>query len=384
MAETRPPSSSPPDLQGLREALEDIDRRLLTLLRDRMARVEEVARSKIAAAFPFRDQRREDQVLQRVRGLAVELGLDAHAVERLYRWIMEMSISHQQAHLESLESVPLRVSYQGVEGSYSHLAAQQRYGGRDGGALLTGHKSFRLAATAVLEGAADFALLPIENSTAGSINETYDLLADGGLMINAEVVHEIKHSLLVLPGAEIDELHTVISHPQALQQCRSFFEAMPGIETRIEFDTAGAARIVRDSGDRGLAAVASPSAGQRYGLVALRDAIQDQRLNFTRFVEVAIEASPSPADADCKTSLIVKLAHDPSALGRVLMEFGDRGIQLLKLESRPAPDEPWNYRFYLDVHDHGASSAMQQCLRAIEPLTSEVRLLGSYPRANQS
>ncbi len=381
MSKSNAPSASAPDLQGLRQALEAIDRRLLTLLRDRMGRVEEVARSKIAAAFPFRDQRREDQVLQRVRGLAVELGLDAHAVERLYRLIMEMSISHQQAHLEALETVPLRVAYQGVEGSYSHLAAQQRYGGREGGALLTGHSSFRQAAAAVLDGGADFALLPIENSTAGSINETYDLLADGGLMINAEVIHEIQHALLALPGVEIDQLHTVISHPQALQQCKRFFEGLPTIETRIEFDTAGAARMVRESNDRGLAAVASESAGQRYGLVALRQGIQDQRLNFTRFVEVAIEASPRPADADCKSSLIVKLAHQPSALGQVLMEFGDRGIQLLKLESRPAPGEPWNYRFYLDVHAHSASTEMQECLRAIQPLTSEVRLLGTYPRA---
>ncbi|HEX6903066.1 MAG TPA: prephenate dehydratase domain-containing protein, partial [Thermoanaerobaculia bacterium] len=184
------------DLQAIREAIEAIDREILAQLRRRMSLAEEVAATKIRAAYPFRDEPREDQILQRVRHAAVEQGLDAHEIERLYRVILDMSVAHQKAHVRSLDSTPLRVAYQGVEGSYSHLTAQRRYAGIPEGVLLEGFETFRAAADAVREGAADRALLPIENTTAGSINETYDLLAEGGLTITAEEVSRIEHCLL--------------------------------------------------------------------------------------------------------------------------------------------------------------------------------------------
>ena len=196
-------TSAKPDLQGLREALEDVDRQLLTLLGRRMTMVEKVAEAKVQTAYPFRDHGREELVLQRVRHLAVELELDPHAVESLYRLIMEMSISHQQAHLQGMDDVALRVAYQGVEGAYSHLAAQRRYAGRLGGALLTGYPTISEAAHAVRSGHADFALLPIENSTAGSINETYDELALERLTITAEVISQVEHCLIGLPGSQV-------------------------------------------------------------------------------------------------------------------------------------------------------------------------------------
>src|SRR5204863_1788043 len=136
---------------------------------------------------PFRDREREDLLLQRLRRLAIDAALDPHQIERLYRVVMDMSVAHQEATVRNRSDAPLRIAYQGVEGSFSHLAAQRRYAGRPGGALLTGHDSFRAAADAVIHGAADLALLPIENTTAGSINETYDRLADGRLSIHGQV-----------------------------------------------------------------------------------------------------------------------------------------------------------------------------------------------------
>jgi chorismate mutase / prephenate dehydratase len=184
-----------PEIQQLREEIEKIDGQLLALLKRRMSGVEEIAQTKIQSAIPFRDREREEQVFQRVRHKAVELGLDAHGVEKLYRQIMEMSIAHQQAHIHSLETVPLRVAYQGVEGSYSHLTAQQRFAHRKGGVLLTGYTTIRQAVAALRDGIADVALLPIENSMAGCINETYDALAEGGLSINAEEISRVEHCL---------------------------------------------------------------------------------------------------------------------------------------------------------------------------------------------
>lgn len=370
-----------PDLQALRETLEDIDRRLLTCLKERMELVEKVAAAKIMTAFPFRDQKREDLVLRRVRQTAVETGLDPHVIERLYRLIMEMSISHQQAHVRSLENVPLRVAYQGVEGSYSHLTSQRRFAGRKGGVLLTGHATVELATEAVRSGNSDVAILPIENSTAGSINETYDELARGGLYINAEIIFQVEHCLVGVPGARLMEIQRVISHPQALMQCEPFLRSLPQARPEAEFDTAGAARKVKETGDRSLAAIASESAARMLGLEVLARGIQQQEGNATRFVEVAIEAAPCTADAPCKTSLLLELDHSTGVLGEVLVNFGRRKIQLAKLESRPIATAPWKYRFYLDVEAHAASEGMVEVLEQIEPLVSGVRLLGTYPKA---
>ena len=346
-----------------------------------MELVEEVATAKLKAAFPFRDQQREEQVLQRVRRAAVDLGLDAHAIERLYRLIMEMSISHQQAHVRGLDTTPLRVVYQGVEGSYSHLTAQRRYGGRSGGVILTGRPTVRQATEDVRSGVADVAVLPIENSTAGSINETYDELAEGHLTINAEVISRVEHCLLALPGTQLADLRKVSSHPQALAQCEDFLKSLPMVTTEAEFDTAGAARKVVEGKDKSHAAIASESAAGMLGLEILRRGIQMQASNSTRFVEVAIEASPCPPEAVCKTSLVMAVDHKVGHLGEVLMELGRRKIEMTKLESRPIPTAAWKYLFYVDVMAHADSKEMVEALKVIRPMTRELRLLGTYPKA---
>lgn len=371
----------PLDLQAIREAIEEVDQRILELLERRMKLVEQIARNKLETASPFRDRHREEGVIQRLRHRAVELGLDPHEIERLYRDIMQMSIARQQAFIRSLDTLPLRVAYQGIEGAYSHLTAQRHYATRKGGVLLAGHETVRGAADAVADGSADFALLPIENTTAGSVAETYDALARGGLVITAEVVSHIEHCLLALPGVRLDELRTVLSHPQALAQCEAFLLRLPGITTRAEYDTAGSARKVRESNDRTFAAIASESAARFHGLEVLARGIQSQAGNYTRFVEVAREATPCPPTLPCKTSLLIALAHEPGNLGRVLACLGERGINLTKIESRPMPGTPWQYRFHLDLEGHAASAPVRAALEEITPLTTELRVLGTYPKA---
>ena len=366
-------------LAGAREAIDSVDRRLLELIRERMAVAEQVASAKIESASAFRDQRREDDNLRRVRRMAQELGLDPHQLEHIYRLIMEMSIAHQLAHVRDLKTQPLRVAYQGVEGSFSHLTAQRHYGKRTGGTLLSGFESFREAADGVLDGSHDVALLPIENSTAGSINETYDLLARGGLTINHEVISQVVHCLLGLPGAEQEQLRVVLSHPQALMQCEDFFRRHPAMRPQAEFDTAGAARKVRDGRDPTVGAIASDTAATVFGLEILARNIQNQQGNYTRFVEVAQEAATCPPDVPCKTSLLLAIGHEPGDLSDVLRHFSSRGVNLSKLESRPVPETPFSYRFYLDVQGHRNSSGVSEALEAIKPHTSELRVLGTYP-----
>ncbi len=371
----------PPDLEAIRRELEHVDEDLLKGFRRRVELSREVAGIKISSAFPFRDQLREEQLLTRVRTIAAELDLDPHQTERIFRLLIEMSIAAQQGYIRDLDKAPLRVAYQGVEGSFSHLTAQRQYAGRPGGVVLQGYELFREAAEGVLDGRHDIALLPIENSTAGSINETYDLLAEGGLVITAEVISQVAHCLLALPGAKIEELRLVLSHPQALRQCEQFFRDRSWLRAQPEFDTAGAAARVREGNDPTVGAIASEPAARVFGLEILAHGIQNQAGNFTRFVEVAREAAPCPPDLPCKTSLLLATGNHPGDLGEVLRSFSRRGLNLTKLESRPIPATPWRYRFYLDIEGHVASVPVTEALEAIEPKTAELRILGCYPRA---
>lgn len=372
---------SAPDLGSLRDRIEAVDKQIIALVAARLKIVEDVVEAKLTSASPVRDREREELLLQRLRALAAAAGLDAHQIERMYRVVMDMSVAHQEATVRNRSDAPLRITYQGVEGSYSHLAAQRRYAGRAGGAMLTGHDSFRAAAAAVTTGAADLALLPIENTTAGSINETYDLLAAGTLHITGEVVSAIEHCLLGLPGVMLAELRTVMSHPQALAQCHELFARHPHLSARADLDTAGAAQRVAEANDRTLGAIASSAAAQRYGLAVIARGINSAIGNATRFVEVAARPAPVPEGAVAKTSLIFALADRPGVLGEILSRLAARTLSLTKLESRPIPEVPFTYRFYADVLGHAASEPFHAALDDIRPLTTDLRVLGTYPAA---
>ncbi|RKH60887.1 bifunctional chorismate mutase/prephenate dehydratase [Corallococcus aberystwythensis] len=370
-----------PTLETLRTQIERIDEDILDALQRRMALADDVARAKLVTAWPFRDPQREDLLLRKLRGRAAERGLDPHEIERLYRVILDMSVARQQALVTRLDTTPLRVGYLGVEGSYSHLAARQRYGHRPGGVLLTGFDSARQAVEALKQGEQDLLLLPIENTTAGSMNEVYDVLAAGDAVITGEVVSQVDHRLLGLKGAKLEDLREVLSHPQALAQCEEFLRThVPGARAVLGPDTAIAAQMVADRNDVTVAAIASESAASRFGLVVLASDLQPGS-DFTRFVEVARQPTPLAPDVPCKTSLLVVLEHRPGALGQVLQRLTQRGVNLSKLESRPIPGAPWQYRFYLDVEGHAASAAVTAALDDLRPLTSSLRVLGTYPRA---
>lgn len=368
-------------LEELRDRIDAVDRQIIQLFVERLAIVEDVARAKLATASPFRDRPREERLLLKLRERAIEAGIDPHQIERIYRVVMDMSVAHQEATMRDRPDAPLRISYQGVEGSFSHLAAQRRYAGRTGGALLAGFDSFRGAADAVTGGAADLALLPIENSTAGSINDVYDLLAEGALHITGEVVAPIEHCLLALPGVALAELTTVLSHPVALAQCKAFFAEHPQLSARAVSDTAGAAQHVRDAGDRTLAAIASSAAAATYGLHVVARGVQSAAGNATRFVEVSRHAAPVADGAQAKTSLLLALSDRPGALGEILMKFAAANLSLTKLESRPIPETPWSYRFYIDVLGHAASDAFVRAIDEVRPLTTDLRVLGTYAAA---
>jgi chorismate mutase/prephenate dehydratase len=242
-----------------------------------------------------------------------------------------------------------------------------------------GMKSFAEALAAAEEGAVGYALLPIENTTAGSINQTYDLLLHTPLRIVGEEVLHIRHCLLGLPGTELEAIGQVLSHPQGLAQCARFLAGMPGIEQVAFSDTAAAAREVARVGNPARAAIASEAAGELYGLAVLTHDIADQHENWTRFVIIsplAIELDPRiPA----KTSLVLTTPHRHGALAHCLNLLDRHGLNLTKLESRPVPQRPWEYLFYVDLEGSLGSEAAALAIAELRRDGPSLRVLGSYP-----
>ena len=224
-------------------------------------------------------------------------------------------------------------------------------------------------------------MLPIENSTAGSVHEVYDLLFRLNLAVVGEEVLEVRHCLLGLPGATLEGITKVHSHPQALAQCSEFLAEHPTVETESAANTALAAQRVAEDGRLDQAAIASADAGDRHGLVALARDIANQALNFTRFVVVS--AVPQDCDPlhDAKVSLVFGTKHERGALVRCLNILASEGVSLTKLESRPKPGTAWEYVFYVDVEGHVAEPRMQAALAGLAQATQFLRVLGCYPRA---
>lgn len=375
--------SAPEELAAIRERIERLDRELLALLKERMGLMEAVAQAKLRSAAPFRDPLREEQVLQRARRSAVELGLEPNAVERIFRDVMEMAIARQQAHVAGLARAPLRVAYPGVEGSECHLAARKRYAGTPEGVLLVPVASVREAVEAVRDGQVDRALLAIESTRAGSLEETYDLVASAGLAFTAEVITELEHHLLGLPGATRDAVRTVLADPESLRQCGAFLRSHPHLAVQIVEEAVDGARQVLKARDPALAAIGSASAVRLFGLAVLIPDVDGAPSHAARFVEIAREPLPVPAKARCKTSLWLELEHKPGALGEVLSRFSKHGVNLTKIESRPIPGEAWRYRFFLDVEAQGEADGLARALEEIRPLSSALRSLGTYPVAEK-
>jgi len=265
------------------------------------------------------------------------------------------------------------VGYQGDPGAFSEQAARLLFPD----ASPEPRRTLRAVFADVTGGTLRYGLVPVENSMAGSINETYDLLASGGVHIVGEVVLRVDHALLVLPGTRIEDVRRVASHPQGLAQCQEFLSGLDAEQVPV-YDTAGAARLIAEERRRGEAAVASERAADVYGLEVLARRIQDSESNLTRFVAVAAE--PRPLGEPDKTSLVLTTAHLPGALYRALRPFADRELNLSKLESRPLGGEAWRYRFYLDVEAGVDDPSLAAALGDLRAEAATVQVLGSYPR----
>jgi chorismate mutase/prephenate dehydratase len=273
----------------------------------------------------------------------------------------------------------LLVGYQGTDGAYSQIAAEQHFATRRHDLVCRGYDSFSALLDAVARSEVDYAMQPIENTTAGSINEAYDLLARMDLHLIGEEVLRVEHCLAALPSSSLSAVRRVYSHPQALLQCSEFLAALPDCAVLAFTDTAMAVKKVRDEGDPVQAAVASERAAGLYGLQVIARDIANQRNNFTRFVVVARAAVSYASSLPCKTSLIFTTRHERGALVRCLNILADHELSLTKLESRPRPEKPWEYIFYVDFEGNVAEPRVAEAVERVREQTLSLKLLGSYP-----
>jgi len=268
---------------------------------------------------------------------------------------------------------PLRVAIQGERGAFSHEAALLALGPD---VEVVPQQTFDELFSSVVDGRADRALVPIENSLHGSIHENFDRLLHSPLHIVAETQLRIRQCLIARPGSSLGMMRRVASHPVALAQCRKFFAERPQVEAVTAYDTAGAVRDLMKSGLATQGAIASRLAAELYGAQVVVEGIEDDPENFTRFLVLARE--PGPIESASKTSIVFVLDNKPGALYRALGVFASRGVDLCKLESRPLRGHPWEYSFYLDVLGDPRGVAGE----AIEELrqgSRDFRILGSYP-----
>ena len=373
------------DLLEIRGRLDQIDTQIEKLFEERMRLCSEVAEYKIATGKAVYDAEREKQKIESVQAMA-EGEFNKQAVAELFLQMMTLSRRYQYQTIagrvggpdlgfhkvEKLETAGKRVVFQGLEGAYGHAAALQFFG-KD--ADIHHVRRFEDMMVEIQEGKADFAVLPIENSSAGAVTDNYDLLLKYDNVIVAETFLPVHHYLLGTPDAELSDVKRVYAHPQALMQCSAFLNDNGLKQISVE-NTAVAAKRVVEEGDKSQAAIASEIAGKLYGLELLKPFIQNNQGNTTRFVILA-NRKVYQKDAG-KISLCFELPHTSGSLYNMLGNFIFNHVNMMMIESRPIPGKNWEYRFFVDIEGNLQDAGVKNALRGIGAEAQNFKILGNY------
>lgn len=351
-------------LVDLRRQIDAIDDRILELLNQRAALVIAVGRAKEGASGEFYVPSREQAIYARL--LAANTGpFPEEGVRRVFREIISASLSLEQ---------PMKVAFLGPQGTFTHVAAMQQFGFS---AQLVPIKSIPSIFDEVGRGRAHYGVVPVENSNEGVVSHTLDMFMKSDLKIIAEVLIEVSHDLLNRTG-RIEDIRKVVSHPQALAQCRVWLEEnLPDVPLVDMPSTTQAAQQAAE--DEGVAAIASEAAANLYGLRAVKHRIEDNPNNFTRFLVVG-QQMPAPGGND-KTSIMFSVRDEPGILYRMLEPFSKRGINLSKIESRPMKGRAWEYIFFLDMEGHVRDAQVAAAVEELNGYCQFLKVLGSYPKA---
>ncbi|HEX6982672.1 MAG TPA: prephenate dehydratase [Balneolaceae bacterium] len=373
----------PNKLDSIRKLLDQTDKTIVNALAKRQELVREVLSFKIGDKKNIRDVEREDQLLNKIAELARQAGLDRYFAEQLFKDIIHHSVRFQTHslvdHQNEKKDTLVKVAYQGTDGAFSHQAAFRHFEERYTEVLCFGYDTFQEAAQAVEDEKVDYAILPIENTTAGSINETYDILGSRSLHIVGEEAIRVIHCLLALEKVPLNRIRRILSHPQAIAQCTQFLAKLHSCKVESYIDTAMSAKKVLDDGDLSQAAIAGSYAAEIYGLQILERDLANQPENFTRFVIVSREPVAVDRQIPCKTSLLMATRHEEGSLIQCLKVLDEHNINMTKLESRPRPNEPWKYLFYLDIEGNIQNTDVRLALEELEQKSSSLKVLGCYP-----
>ena len=373
------------DLADLRVKIDEIDEQIVDLYEKRMDISRQVAEYKIETGKQVFDKKREEEKLRKVKSLTHN-DFNSHGIEELFEQIMSMSRKLQyrllQEHgssgklpfigVDGLDAGKARVVFQGAEGAYSQAAMMKFFGNE----INSFHvDSFRDAMSAIDEGSADFAVLPIENSTAGIVSEIYDLLQEYENYIVGEQIIKIEHCLLGVPGADISQIKRVYSHPQSLMQSARYLGNHDWQQISMQ-NNAFAAQKVATEKDPSQAAIAGEQAAEVYGLKVLQKGINDSGNNSTRFI-IVTNQKIFRKDAS-KISICFELPHESGSLYHMLSHFIYNNLNMTKIESRPIEDRTWEYRFFIDFDGNLADSAVKNALRGLRDEARNMKILGNY------
>lgn len=374
------------DLLELRNEIDEIDEQIVSLYERRMDISRQVAEYKIGTGKKVFDKEREEAKLQAVKALTHN-EFNSHGIEELFEQIMSMSRKLQYRLLTergslnklpfiavtSLEQEKARVVFPGAEGAYTQAAMQEYFGAT----INSFHvETFRDAMIAIDEGSADFAVLPIENSTAGIVSEIYDMLVEFETYIVGEQIIQIEHCLMAVPGTKLEEIKTVYSHPQSLMQSARFLQEYPKWQRISMHNNAFAAQKVAQEQDKTQAAIASAYAARTYGLEVLRQGVNDSKMNSTRFIIVCNQKIF--LEQAKKVSICFEVAHESGSLYHMLSHFIYNNLNMSKIESRPIEGRNWEYRFFIDFEGNLADSAVKNALRGLRDEARNMKILGNY------
>lgn len=375
------------DLSEVRVDIDSVDSKIRELYLKRLSLSKEVIDYKIANKKAVFDPVREKEKLEKLTG-DIENEDVKYGVQRLFNKIMADSRRLQYGVLKEMESLDFNfgfkeiraidgkdsiVIYQGEPGAYSQAASKEFFGNTK---AMTNVSTWRDAMEAVKSQKADFCVLPIENSTAGSVTEIYDLLSEYDLTIVGEQVIPIEHMLLGVPGSDISQIKTVFSHPQALMQCDSFLNSNSQMTPIKMLNTAAAAKKVCEDKDSTQAAIAGRINAEIYGLEILKSSIQNENNNMTRFIILSKDKTYLK-DAK-KLSISFCLQHEKGSLYNALSYLSDNGINLSLIESRPIKEINWEYRFFIDIDGNLNDNKVQWALSGLVGVTRDLKILGNY------
>ncbi|OCG09166.1 chorismate mutase [Gilliamella sp. wkB178] len=370
-------------LLPLRDQITELDKSLLAILAKRRELATEVIHTKIAANIPVRDTERERSLIKTLINQGKEYHLDEIFIKRLYQIIIEDSVLLQQKILQEKLNhgaiVTAKVAFLGPKGSYSHSAARRYASTHLEKMIESGCTTFKDIFEQVEKGFVDYGILPIENSSSGSINEVYDLLQKTNLHIIGELSLPIDHCILAIPNAQLEQIDTVYSHPQPFQQCSHFLENFPHWKIIYCDSTSSAMETVAKLNSPKVAAMGNKDGGELYGLQVLEHNFANQKENITRFIVLARKPVDVSEQIPAKTTILMKTGQQAGALVDALLVLREHNIVMTKLESRPIHGNPWEEMFYIDLQGNINSYEMQTALKELSAITLFSKVLGCYP-----